>query len=67
MTLLLDYEVTVLLWFCVPHFVVLPLQGFVPGLVGTSHAALQFMTYEGLKREQNKYKKMPSDSLLVRK
>ncbi|XP_016089639.1 mitochondrial folate transporter/carrier-like [Sinocyclocheilus grahami] len=38
--------------------------GFVPGLVGTSHAALQFMTYEGLKREQNKYKKMPSESLL---
>ncbi|XP_059412802.1 mitochondrial folate transporter/carrier-like [Carassius carassius] len=39
-------------------------RGFVPGLVGTSHAALQFMTYEGLKREQNKYKKMPSESLL---
>lgn len=39
-------------------------RGFVPGLVGTSHAALQFMTYEGLKREQNKCKKMPSESLL---
>ncbi|XP_056597415.1 solute carrier family 25 member 32a [Triplophysa dalaica] len=39
-------------------------RGFLPGLVGTSHAALQFMTYEGLKREQNTYKKMPSDSLL---
>lgn len=57
----------VALYVCEPHFVVLPLQGFVPGLVGTSHAALQFMTYERLKREQNKYKKMPSESLLVRK
>lgn len=57
----------VVLHVCETHFVVLPTQGFVPGLVGTSHAALQFMTYEGLKREQNKYKKMPSESLLVRK
>uniref|UniRef100_A0A672NC86 Solute carrier family 25 member 32 n=1 Tax=Sinocyclocheilus grahami TaxID=75366 RepID=A0A672NC86_SINGR len=39
-------------------------RGFVPGLVGTSHAALQFMTYEGLKRERNKYKNMPTESLL---
>ncbi|XP_076864481.1 solute carrier family 25 member 32a isoform X1 [Brachyhypopomus gauderio] len=39
-------------------------RGFVPGLVGTSHAALQFMTYEGLKREQNRYKEMPADALL---
>lgn len=57
----------VVLYVCEPHFAVLPLQGFVPGLVGTSHAALQFMTYEGLKRERNKYKKMPTESLLVRK
>ncbi|XP_026878716.2 solute carrier family 25 member 32a [Electrophorus electricus] len=39
-------------------------RGFLPGLVGTSHAALQFMTYEGLKREQNRYKEMPSEALL---
>ncbi|XP_046875568.1 solute carrier family 25 member 32a [Hypomesus transpacificus] len=40
-------------------------RGFLPGLVGTSHAALQFMTYEGLKRDYNKYKNMPSEALLT--
>lgn len=44
----------------------LSLQGFLPGLVGTSHSALQFMTYEGLKRDYNKSRKMPSEALLVR-
>lgn len=44
----------------------LRLQGFLPGLVGTSHSALQFMTYEGLKRDYNKSRKMPSEALLVR-
>ncbi|KAL7830017.1 hypothetical protein SRHO_G00311440 [Serrasalmus rhombeus] len=39
-------------------------RGFLPGLVGTTQAALQFMTYEGLKREQNRYKEMPSEALL---
>ncbi|XP_012673695.1 solute carrier family 25 member 32a [Clupea harengus] len=39
-------------------------RGFLPGLVGTSHSALQFMTYEGLKRDYNKSRKMPSDALL---
>ncbi|XP_019905928.1 solute carrier family 25 member 32a isoform X2 [Esox lucius] len=39
-------------------------RGFLPGLVGTSHAALQFMTYEALKRDYNKYRKMPSDAML---
>ncbi|KAG9279538.1 solute carrier family 25 member 32a [Astyanax mexicanus] len=39
-------------------------RGFLPGLFGTTQAALQFMTYEALKREQNKYKKMHSEALL---
>lgn len=40
-------------------------KGYVPGLLGTSHGALQFMAYEELKRDYSKYKKVPSDSKLV--
>ncbi|XP_076006667.1 solute carrier family 25 member 32-like [Genypterus blacodes] len=36
-------------------------KGYVPGLFGTSHGALQFMAYEELKRDYNKYKKVSSD------
>ncbi|XP_075868838.1 solute carrier family 25 member 32-like [Nelusetta ayraudi] len=39
-------------------------KGYVPGLLGTSHGALQFMAYEELKRDYSKYKKVPSDSKL---
>ncbi|XP_067837576.1 solute carrier family 25 member 32-like [Heptranchias perlo] len=39
-------------------------KGFVPGLLGTSHGALQFMAYEELKKEYSKYKKMATDAKL---
>ncbi|XP_069050956.1 solute carrier family 25 member 32a isoform X2 [Lepisosteus oculatus] len=39
-------------------------RGFVPGLFGTSHGALQFMAYEELKREYSKYKNMPAQAQL---
>ena len=43
----------------------LPFQGFVPGLWGVSHGAIQFMTYEEMKCTYNNFKQQPIDTKLV--
>jgi solute carrier family 25 folate transporter 32 len=40
-------------------------KGFVPGMFGVSHGALQFMTYEEMKNYYNQYRKLPIDTKLV--
>lgn len=39
-------------------------KGFVPGLFGTSHGALQFMAYEELKKEYNNHRNMAAGAKL---
>ena len=42
-------------------------KGFVPGIWGVSHGAIQFMAYEELKNAYNtQYKHQPVDTKLVR-
>ncbi|XP_077283134.1 solute carrier family 25 member 32 [Arctopsyche grandis] len=40
-------------------------RGFVPGMFGVSHGALQFMTYEEMKNRYNFYRKLPIDTKLT--
>ena len=40
-------------------------QGYVPGLVGTSHGAIQFMVYEELKKSYCNYFSIPITTQLV--
>ena len=40
-------------------------KGFVPGMFGVSHGAIQFMTYEEMKNRFNQYRQMPIDTKLV--
>lgn len=40
-------------------------SGFVPGMLGVSHGALQFMTYEEMKNAYNEYRKLPIDTKLT--
>lgn len=41
-------------------------RGFVPGIFGVSHGALQFMVYEEMKNHYNQYRKLPIDTKMVR-
>ena len=40
-------------------------KGFVPGIWGVSHGAIQFMAYEELKNAYSQYKHQPIDTKLV--
>ncbi|KAG7166805.1 Mitochondrial folate transporter/carrier-like [Homarus americanus] len=40
-------------------------KGFVPGMFGVSHGALQFMAYEEMKAQYNKYRNLPIDAKLT--
>lgn len=40
-------------------------RGFIPGLLGTSHGAIQFMLYEEFKRAFADYQSVPIDTKLV--
>lgn len=41
------------------------IQGFVPGLFGVSHGAIQFMCYEELKKLYNEYRQVPYSTNFV--
>ncbi|XP_055309845.1 mitochondrial folate transporter/carrier [Sitodiplosis mosellana] len=37
-------------------------RGFIPGMFGVSHGAIQFMTYEEMKNKFNQYRNVPIDT-----
>lgn len=41
-------------------------RGFLPGVLGVSHSAIQFMIYAEMKNAYNTYRNMPIDSRMVR-
>lgn len=41
------------------------MQGFIPGMFGVSHGAIQFMTYEEMKNKYNQYRQVPIDTKMV--
>lgn len=41
-------------------------RGFVPGMFGVSHGAIQFMTYEEMKTIYNRHRQLPIDAKLVK-
>lgn len=40
-------------------------RGFLPGVFGVSHSAVQFMVYEEMKNGYNKHRNMSIDSRMV--
>lgn len=40
-------------------------RGFIPGMFGVSHGAIQFMMYEEMKTVYNKYRNKSIDAKLV--
>ncbi|XP_065165542.1 solute carrier family 25 member 32 [Atheta coriaria] len=40
-------------------------RGFIPGMFGVTHGALQFMTYEEMKAFYNQYRSLPFDNKLT--
>ena len=49
---------------CSYHFILLD-QGYVQGIFGVSHGALQFIAYEELKKDYSKYFGTPINKRLV--
>ena len=51
--------------YAVSNLVLYQLKGYLPGLFGVSHGALQFMAYEELKKLRSSYFGTPVDKKLV--
>ena len=48
-----------------PYYFILLGQGYIPGLFGVSHGALQFMAYEELKKGNSQYFGTPINQKLM--